>query len=594
MLKGLRKNQKWITIAIAIIFILGMAVMGISGIFSPKPYVGKIYGKKIYFQDYDRLLRQYISQYAQQNPGQEIDEQTIQRISDEFWQRHVSQTIMQKQFKKYHIKVTDNDVVNKMKNDPPAELLRNPEFQTNGVFDQQKYLNLLTTNEEFASLLENYMREVLPYELLEKKIKSMAKVVPDSARIEYIEKNNKISGQLIYFDYNTIPSQTVTDKEIKTYYDANKNNEYKKEPSAKYKYVKIPFEPSKEDAEQAKIEIDNIYNDIEAGNDFAELAKSYSQDPGSAANGGDLGFFGKGAMVKEFEDNAFALKVGEVSKPFQTNYGWHILKVTGQQKNSNGDPEVQASHILIPIKPSEQTKMEIRDKAEDLYELAKKDGLDKAAKSLDIAVSETMEFEKTAQSIPMLGRYPHLISIAFKKGVGHVEKPLKIYDGSYVVAEVSSKQGQRIDDLENVTDAIKFKLEKEKRIAKAADLAEEFVKSITPDKFFEQAQLDGWKIINFDNINIGSSISEIGLNKELNTALFDLKLNKASSVIKTQNGAFVGLVNVKADADMQVWESDKTKLTEEYKVRKESQYYSEWYRKVMDEAKVEDLRYLYY
>jgi len=66
---------------------------------------------------------------------------------------------------------------------------------------------------------------------------------------------------------------------------------------------------------------------IKAGEDFAELAKNYSKDPGSAENGGDLGFFGRVMMVEPFEEAAFALEPGQVSEPIKTDFGYHIIKV---------------------------------------------------------------------------------------------------------------------------------------------------------------------------------------------------------------------------------------------------------------------------
>lgn len=94
----------------------------------------------------------------------------------------------------------------------------------------------------------------------------------------------------------------------------------------------------------AKKKADEILGKVKAGGDFAELAKQYSQDT-SASNGGDLGFFGKGKMVPEFEKAAFALKAGEVSDVVKTVYGYHIIKVT----EIKGD-EIRASHILIKTK----------------------------------------------------------------------------------------------------------------------------------------------------------------------------------------------------------------------------------------------------
>ena len=89
--------------------------------------------------------------------------------------------------------------------------------------------------------------------------------------------------------------------------------------------ILIPQKATQEQQDEAKRRIDSVYTALKAGADFEELAKKVSQDPGSASRGGMLGWFSRNQMVKEFEDAAFALQPGEMSKPVMSPFGWHII-----------------------------------------------------------------------------------------------------------------------------------------------------------------------------------------------------------------------------------------------------------------------------
>ncbi|OVE78649.1 hypothetical protein BVY01_04865, partial [bacterium I07] len=103
-------------------------------------------------------------------------------------------------------------------------------------------------------------------------------------------------------------------------------------------YMMFTFKPSHEDTLETKQDIRNILESIQNGADFSELAKDYSEDTGSAEKGGDLGFFGKGVMVKAFEEAAFEAAIGEVIGPVETEHGLHLIKVlakkTGKRRNA--------------------------------------------------------------------------------------------------------------------------------------------------------------------------------------------------------------------------------------------------------------------
>lgn len=141
-------------------------------------------------------------------------------------------------------------------------------------------------------------------------------------------EQNKVSIDRIREDIQTYllaekmikPSIKVTEEEMKTYFEENKESFDQKE-QVKASHILV------EDEATAK----KVKKELESGKDFAELAKEYSTDASNAAKGGDLGYFGKGEMAKEFEEAAFGMKVGEVSAPVKTDFGYHIIKVADKK-----------------------------------------------------------------------------------------------------------------------------------------------------------------------------------------------------------------------------------------------------------------------
>ena len=123
---------------------------------------------------------------------------------------------------------------------------------------------------------------------------------------------------------------SITEKELKKYYE----DEVVGDISAKHILIKVKSATDTEglEDEEAKKKAKDIIKKLDDGEDFAKLAKDNSDDPGSAANGGDLGYFNKGEMVKEFEEAAYGLRVNEYTKePVKTSYGYHIILKTGEK-----------------------------------------------------------------------------------------------------------------------------------------------------------------------------------------------------------------------------------------------------------------------
>lgn len=153
----------------------------------------------------------------------------------------------------------------------------------------------------------------------------------------------------------------VTDEELKKYY-----NEYK--PKVKASHILV------DDEKTAK----EIKAKLEKGEDFAKLAKEYSKDTGSAQNGGDLGWFGPGKMVEEFEKAAYALKVGEISDPVKTQFGYHIIKVTDKEEKKSFDE--MKEEIEFEVKKSKLDTSKVQSKLDELMKEANVDIKDKSLK----------------------------------------------------------------------------------------------------------------------------------------------------------------------------------------------------------------------
>ncbi len=134
--------------------------------------------------------------------------------------------------------------------------------------------------------------------------------------------------------------------------------------------IRMGQKATDDEMKQAKLRIDSIYTALQNGADFAELAKTVSQDPGSAVRGGDLGDFVKGQMVKEFEDQAWALKDGEISKPFQSPFGWHIIKKNSGHPFFTYDSQKEAIYRFI-----EQRGLREQIVSEKLDSLSKAQGV---------------------------------------------------------------------------------------------------------------------------------------------------------------------------------------------------------------------------
>ena len=266
------------------------------------------------------------------------------------------------QFKKLKIVATDDEVIYHMKNNPPAFLKSNPEFQTLGEFDQVKYDLAISSpvGNEWAPL-EQFMKDTyIPDYKLRQILFSAISATDKEVKDEFTKRNIQYTIEAVHVTNAMVNSDSLEPSNEKLLTEYNKRlDEFEKGETRTLNYITWKKDPSKNDSILVKEEALEIKAKIDAGEDFAELANIYTDDPSNQINpdsgkGGDLGFFGKGQMVPAFEEAAFSAKPNVVVGPVLSAFGYHIIKVF-EKKNEGDQEQVHAAHILLKIAASPAT-----------------------------------------------------------------------------------------------------------------------------------------------------------------------------------------------------------------------------------------------
>jgi peptidyl-prolyl cis-trans isomerase C len=242
-------------------------------------------GKDITEADVDAKINAYMDRMASQVPPGMAD-QYKKQMRPQVVESMVMEQLLDEKIQKANINITDSDVNNKI-----TEIIATQPGMT-----METFKSMIASRGQSFDEVKGQIKKTMSYEKL-------------------------------------IGNVEVNDAEAKAFYDENKEDFNKPEQvKASHILVKVDASATPEQKAAAKTKIEGLLKQAKAGGDFAALAKENSDDPGSKMNGGDLGFFDRGTMVKEFADAAFALKVGDISGVIETQYGYHIIKVTDRKE----------------------------------------------------------------------------------------------------------------------------------------------------------------------------------------------------------------------------------------------------------------------
>lgn len=242
------------------------------------------------------------------------------------------------------------------------------------VYQQAKKDNILPTDEQVQEQIDSFNESIKDDEDYQAELKEMG-INEEFLKYQFSRDLANSNVQAKFEDETKISTD-----EMKKYYEENKDDYHTNTVTASHILLKTiddeGNELSDEEKAKAKKKAEEALAKVKAGEDFAEVAKEYSQDS-TASNGGELGTFGKGQMVSEFEDAAFAMKPGEISDIVETQYGYHIIKVTERvdEQQSFDDVKDEIKSTLASEKYSEYV-----EKLKDDSTIEEKEDIVKSAK----------------------------------------------------------------------------------------------------------------------------------------------------------------------------------------------------------------------
>ncbi len=337
-------------------------------------------------------------------------------------------------------------------------------------------------------------------------------------------------------------------------------------------------------AERNKEEAMKLYDQLKNGADFAKLANEYSRDPGSAQNGGDLGWFSKGLMVPEFEKVALNAKVGVVQEPIQTQLGYHIIKVTDKS-----DKKYIVQKIVNPLDVSATTKDLLQSQAQDFAFIAKKNGFESEAKLVNYKVQESGAFQEDAATIPGLGQNKNIAEFAFNNDLNTVSEPFRLSSG-YAVVMVSDVTNEGVKPFEEIKNSIKPQVIREKQYAKAKLLVEEIKQKIDGD--LSKAQTINPKVTYNQAKDFTPAGTVPGLGKDwafIETAL-EAPLNKVTDPVHGYRGFYLIKVTNRTPFDSSKYEIQRNTIRDKIIRQKQSTVLNQWIEELKKKADIVDNR----
>ncbi|MCC7418113.1 MAG: peptidyl-prolyl cis-trans isomerase [Acidobacteria bacterium] len=502
-----------------------------------------------------------------------------------------------------------------------------PAFLENGVFiGEARYVQLLRAQRPPTSPaeFESAIRQQLTLDKLRASLTDWLSMPDSEVDQEYRRRNDKVKVALVAFTAEAFKNQVApTDAEISVYFDAHKDD-FKIPEKRKIRYALIDVDQLRKaitippaDVERAynenidqyktpeqvrashillktdgkddaavKAEAEKILAEAKAPNaDFAALARKYSEDEGSKANGGDLDYFSQGQMVPEFDQAAFSMQPGQISGLVKTQFGYHIIKVTDRKAGSTRPLDEVRPQIVDQLSYERATTQAAELSQKLASQVSKPEDLDTIAKANNLTVQESNFFARDEAIVP-LGPAPEAASRAFDLKEGEAAGPLRTPRG-FVFEALVSKQDPYVPPLAEVKEKVRETVATEQAKALSKARAAEIGAKLKAGADFEKtAAAAGLQAATSDLIVRGTPLPEIGVAPEVEEAAFSMAVGAVSDPIATGQGSVVVKVLEKQEIAPDQLALSRDRFRDELLTDRKNRFFAAYMAKAKQKMKI--------
>jgi peptidyl-prolyl cis-trans isomerase D len=455
----------------------------------PSGVVASVAGEDIRADQVNQIVQR-------QMQGQQVPSFYVPMLMQQAVQQLIQQQEVRYEAGRMGLRAYDSEVRDELQNGALKQY-----FYPNGKWiGQQQYVNFLRQNNMTPEVFEAQVRDQVLGRKLFETIAGGVGVTPAEVEQAYKDKNLKVKFQYAFLNLadiqkeinpteaelkafyqselgryqNTIPEKrqlryfvlldkdaeskvTVDVADIQRYYNSNLD-QYRLPDRVKVRHILITIPPPGPDGksdpkavEEARAKAADVLKQVKAGGNFAELAKKYSQDPGSAEKGGELGWAQRGNFVPEFEKAAFALNPGQISDLVQSSYGFHIIQ--GEEKEAaRVKPLAEVKDDIEKVLKAQKASAMLDQQATTVQDVAQKQGLNAAAKQAGATVVQSNPVA-SHDSLPGMGSAPDVMAAVFATEEKTPPQMQRFQQG-YLVYQVTKIDPPRTPSFEEIKDRV--------------------------------------------------------------------------------------------------------------------------------------------